>query len=159
MQLTTMQDIGGCRAMVGSLDEVRRVVRRWRNTTGRVVREFDYIGRPKVSGYRGVHLIVEYDGFQIEVQIRTLMQHYWATAVEKVGSSTDHDLKSGVGPPETLRMFKLLGDFLAAVEDRSIEGSELYEELVDAVEAVPDEFLRIMGLQVKEDHRLVLEFE
>lgn len=28
MQLTTMQDIGGCRAIVSSVDEVERVVRR-----------------------------------------------------------------------------------------------------------------------------------
>ena len=58
MQLTTMQDIAGCRAVLTSVEEVRRVQRRLaRNRPPR--RVSDYIDQPRPSGYRAVHLVVE----------------------------------------------------------------------------------------------------
>lgn len=50
----------------------------------------DYISTPKESGYRSLHLKYknknkyrpDYDGLQIEIQLRTKLQHIWATAVE-----------------------------------------------------------------------------
>ena len=57
MQLANMQDIGGCRAVLNSLDEVRRVQRRL-STNRPPLRVFDYIAKPRASGYRGVHVVV-----------------------------------------------------------------------------------------------------
>ena len=69
MQLANMQDIGGCRSVLRSIDEVRRVQRRLvRNRPP--IRVTNYIDEPRDSGYRGVHVIVEYDGRAIEVQLR-----------------------------------------------------------------------------------------
>jgi len=48
----------------------------------------DYISDPRRSGYRGVHVIVGYDGRQIEVQLRTRVMHDWAIAVERLSLST-----------------------------------------------------------------------
>lgn len=59
MRLTQMQDIGGCRVVLDSLDEVAAL----RDADSRSQAEHifveycDYIARPKLSGYRGVHLV------------------------------------------------------------------------------------------------------
>jgi putative GTP pyrophosphokinase len=81
MGLPTMQDIGGCRAVLGSIEEIRRVERRLRKNP--ILRYADYITTPRPSGYRGIHVVVGYsdrDGEEraIEVQLRAPMMHEWA---------------------------------------------------------------------------------
>jgi putative GTP pyrophosphokinase len=62
-QLTTLQDIAGCRGILSSVDEVNRLVRRFirsGSSKSNVVGIDDYVECPAASGYRGVHLITEY---------------------------------------------------------------------------------------------------
>ena len=111
MQLNTMQDIGGCRGVLNTIDEVRRVQTRLsKNRPPR--RVTDYIADPRPSGYRGVHVVVEYDGRQVEVQLRTRVMHEWAVAVERFGGRLNTDLKGGQGPAPLLA-------FLEAVSQAS----------------------------------------
>jgi ppGpp synthetase/RelA/SpoT-type nucleotidyltranferase len=71
----------------------------------KLVGQDDYIANPKFSGYRGIHLVYSYfsdrketfNGLKIEIQIRTQLQHAWATAVEIVGFFRRELLKSGEG--------------------------------------------------------------
>lgn len=89
-----------------------------------LVSEYDYVARPKESGYRGVHLVYKYkhhhhqiyDGLQIELQLRTRLQHAWATAVETVGTFLHYSLKSSEGPEEWLKFFALVGSAFAYLE-------------------------------------------
>lgn len=96
LQLSQMQDIGGCRAIMSTSSFVADVVRRFDNTRSTHVRKGkkDYILEPKPDGYRGVHLIYQYKGsgeaavfdkHRVEIQIRSRDQHAWATAVELSG--------------------------------------------------------------------------
>ena len=126
MALSQMQDIGGCRAVVGSVRSVRQLREAFMRSgmKHRLVREKDYIAIPKESGYRSVHLVYRYysdraptyNGLQIEMQLRSRMQHAWATAVETVGTLLDRALKSSVGPEEWLRFFSHVGSAFALVE-------------------------------------------
>jgi hypothetical protein len=126
MQLPRMQDIGGCRVVLRSPAEVRRLAQDYRSSRIKhhLVGEKDYITTPKESGYRGIHLIYRYhsdrmttyNGLLIELQIRTLLQHAWATAVETVGIFLEHSLKSSMGPNEWLRFFALSASAFARVE-------------------------------------------
>ncbi|RMG20666.1 MAG: hypothetical protein D6729_02400, partial [Deltaproteobacteria bacterium] len=76
------------------------------------------------QGYRGVHLIYQYhsdrmttyNGLRIELQIRSLLQHAWATAVETVGIFLQHSLKSSMGPDDWLRFFALSASAFARAE-------------------------------------------
>lgn len=128
LNLTQMQDIGGCRAILGSVPAVSRLVRLYERSQMKheLVHKDDYIKEPRDSGYRGVHLIYryysdrskDYNGLKIEMQIRTRLQHAWATAVETVSTFKQQALKSGLGDEQWLRFFALMGSFLAERERR-----------------------------------------
>lgn len=126
LKLSEMQDIGGCRAIVGSVQSVRRLVTSYERSRLKhtLARKDDYIVAPKKSGYRGVHLIYSYysdrtetyEGLQIEMQLRSALQHCWATAVETVGTFTEQALKSSQGEKDWLRFFALMGSSIASRE-------------------------------------------
>jgi hypothetical protein len=145
LKLSTMQDIGGCRAVVKPIRSVKRLVRLYETSDLKhsLDHKDDYIDEPKKSGYRGVHLIYSYhsdrtqtyEGLKIEVQLRSQLQHAWATAVETVGTFSGQALKSSQGEKAWLRFFALMGSAIAlrerspAVPDTPSNEKELVEEL------------------------------
>lgn len=95
-KLGALDDIAGCRIIVNSLKDVYKVQTRieelfretdtsFMDSIGIKV-EKNYINDPPFSGYRSLHLIVKqrYQNiiYRVEVQIRTRIQHLWATAIE-----------------------------------------------------------------------------
>lgn len=124
--LCELQDLGGCRVIVPSIIDVRSLVQMVRERTRHGVRdESDYLKRPKKDGYRSHHLMLNFrgrgpsavhDNRRIELQIRTRLQHSWATAVEAVGLFRGEDLKGNKGSVQWLRLFKLMSAEFAAAE-------------------------------------------
>jgi hypothetical protein len=116
MRLTQMQDIGGCRAVMRSVDDVYRLKESYLNGKGKyeIVHIDDYIRAPKYSGYRSIHLILRYNSIKypeynkvlLEIQMRTNVQHAWATAVETVGAVIGQALKSSEGEDRWLKYFQ-----------------------------------------------------
>lgn len=51
-----------------------------------------------IQGYRAVHVVVYPDGFPIEIQIRTQMQHEWAEMFEKVADVLGRGIRYGEPP-------------------------------------------------------------
>jgi ppGpp synthetase/RelA/SpoT-type nucleotidyltranferase len=127
MALSTMQDIGGLRAILPTIQDVFGIADDYRNSRfpHQLVKEFNYIDYPKESGYRSVHFVFkyknpkapEYNNLRIELQIRNQLQHSWATAVEIVGAFLETSLKSSEGPEKWLEFFSLLGSGFAYMED------------------------------------------
>jgi ppGpp synthetase/RelA/SpoT-type nucleotidyltranferase len=127
MKLSRMQDIGGLRAVLRRNALVYELVEGYVIST-RLKHELvsikDYIASPKPSGYRSIHLIYrynnpkapEYNGLSIEIQVRSRIQHAWATAVETMGTFIEHSLKSSEGPKEWLNFFSLAGSAFAHLE-------------------------------------------
>lgn len=128
MQLGTMQDIAGCRAVLGSIDEVRRVQKRFAKNRP-PLRVNDYIATPRASGYRGIHLIVVYDDRSIEVQLRTKVMHEWAITVERLSGRLSIDLKGGSGPPELQGLLRAASTAMALEETGAVVGQDLLEEM------------------------------
>lgn len=127
MNLSRMQDIGGIRAVLRSTSKVYELYDHYKNRSNFkhiLAGEDDYIARPKPSGYRGVHLMYKYrstdredlNGLLIEIQIRTKLQHAWATAVETMETFTQTALKSSIGPQEWLSFFAYTGSAFAYIE-------------------------------------------
>lgn len=137
MQLARMQDVGGLRAVVESVSQVRKLQGIY--CDGSLAHELvsvdDYIERPKESGYRSLHLIYRYknpvaeayNGLSLELQFRTRLQHAWATAVETIGSFLNQALKSSEGPTEWLDYFKIVSSAFALMEKCPV--GELHKEL------------------------------
>lgn len=92
LSLDRMQDIGGVRAILDDVDQVRRVEKRLMKRRPAVAYA-DYIEQPRASGYRGVHVIVEYDSRRIEVQLRTRLMHSWALTVERLSAANGANFK------------------------------------------------------------------
>lgn len=127
MKLARMHDLGGCRAVLSSVATVDEIVAYYTGSSQikhRLIRHDPYIAEPKASGYRGVHLVYAYysdkkptyNDLRIELQIRSQLQHAWATAVETVGTFTEQALKSSSGEANWLRFFALMSSALALRE-------------------------------------------
>lgn len=126
VKLDQINDLAGCRAILDDSDGVRRIIEICRTHFPHPVRkEYPYIENPKDDGYRSHHMVFEFDGGKdrddfsgrrVEFQIRTRLQHSWATAVEAVGLYRNEDMKAGQGDPEWLRLFALLSAEFAHAE-------------------------------------------
>lgn len=127
MALGGMQDIGGFRIVVKDtkdLMRLKKIIESQKETkTYKIEYWNDYIAEPRISGYRSIHYIYsirsnneKYDGLKLELQIRTKLQHNWATAVETAGIYTKTSLKSSKGPDEWLNFFKTVSSLFAVKE-------------------------------------------
>lgn len=127
MSLYGMQDLGGCRVIVDSIDDVYKSLNTYKNSRIRHIlkRENDYIQFPKTSGYRSYHIVYQFHSdttedynrnMRIEIQFRTKLQHIWATAVEVMGIYTKSALKASMGDADVLRFFSLVSSVFALME-------------------------------------------
>lgn len=126
MSVTGMSDIGGCRVILENKQELLALNASLNQsrTTHRTKRVRDYLTNPKSTGYRGIHRIYDcyhndhthlWKGFTIEVQLRTKLQHLWATTIEVVDLCEGKALKTN--PFEADRrwteFFFIMSEFLA----------------------------------------------
>jgi (p)ppGpp synthase/HD superfamily hydrolase len=114
MKLDQMQDVGGCRAIFASLDEVdeaARLIRTYGSNRWEIRQWSDYRqdGRSD-TGYRALHIVVVRSERLIEIQLRTMRQHAWAETVERVDALTHHHVKEGRAPDEFKEYFFLASD-------------------------------------------------
>lgn len=124
MGLGGMQDIGGFRAVLKDTKDLLNLQTILQTSkTHKLTKINDYVATPKPSGYRSIHYVYEfnsiqedYDGLRIELQIRTKLQHNWATAVETAGIITKTSLKSSQGPDNWLEFFKIVSSLFAIKE-------------------------------------------
>lgn len=144
MNLYKMQDIGGCRVILDSIDDVYEAIATYKYSRVRhkLIKEFDYIKNPKMSGYRSYHMVYQFHSDKketynknmfIEIQLRTKLQHIWATAVEMMGIYTHSNLKSSQGDEDILRFFTVVSSIFAIQENQPVcpGTSDWLDELLD----------------------------
>lgn len=150
IQLTRMQDIGGCRAIVPDIKKLIELHKRLKSSRSihKIIRTNDYL-KPKESGYSGIHVVYscflgseednEWKKTKIEVQLRTELQHAWATSLEIIDTLEGIKLKTSTeGHPKWRRFFRVAG-LLVAHEEKACLVSEddfpmLTQELRDLEE-------------------------
>ena len=157
MRLSAMQDIGGVRAIVAKVSQAEKLAKEYETSkrfTHLLKKSQNYINSPKDDGYRGIHLIYEYNntlartkkaeeskGKLIEIQIRSRLQHIWATAVETVGLMTGQSIKLHRGSEEWLEFFQYVSSIFAIIEKRNVlqahagkEEREIYEHVIQLID-------------------------
>lgn len=146
--LFRMQDLGGCRVIVPDVEHVYTAVeivkKNLINNGHEIERETDYIQKPReISGYRSYHIVVKYrdensslyNGMLIEIQIRSKLEHTWATTVEIMDFITEETLKAGTGREEYMLFFKLVSALFSIheqtpiVEGVAVEKKQIIENL------------------------------
>lgn len=184
MKLSQMQDIGGCRAVLKNaqiVEKLTEIYKRSRGLKHKRVNEKDYIQNPKPDGYRSVHLIYKYKsdkkstyvGLLIEIQIRSKIQHAWATAVETVDLFTKQAIKSNEGREDWMDFFRLLGSAFAKIEGKPCvpgtptDPEELFgkiKEKVQSLKVFPKmkswaRAIKVIEPKMKELHFFLLELD
>ena len=135
MKLARMDDIAGCRLIFPDLASLHAfrddfLNARFNHKRKNDIDKYDYIKRPKSTGYRGIHDIYSYDvnsdigrplkGLLIEIQYRTLVQHAWATAVEVIGFVTESQPKFERGDTRYQDAMALASEVLARVHENTL---------------------------------------
>ena len=90
MQVNRAEDIAGCRCIMSSAEKAYELYNRLLKNRDKLPflikgTIHDYIESPKESGYRSIHInavLKDGDNRRIEIQIRGLEHHNWATLVE-----------------------------------------------------------------------------
>ncbi|MFI2705871.1 RelA/SpoT domain-containing protein [Cellulosimicrobium composti] len=127
MRLAQMEDVAGCRVVLQSIGEVRRLEQQLHRGARSVTfgPTDDYVAQPRRGGYRAVHLhtvrTVRQGGevlgaWRVEVQLRTELQHTWAEAVETFDSAFGCDVKHEDAPEEVLVYFRALAEYYADLD-------------------------------------------
>ena len=141
--LTQIQDLAGCRVIVPSIGDVRKVIQFNKdNSAHEFFKDYDYISKPKKDGYRSFHRVFKFSPanddeghFQnrrVEIQFRTRLQHSWSTAVEAVGLYRGEDFKGGAGDGDWRRLFELMASEFATAENcPELEDAPSHKERVE----------------------------
>lgn len=120
MRLSTFQDIAGLRVVFKDEKLLDQNYSKLRSLTTRhkLKRLDNYHSLPKDDGYRGMHLIYQTNNMNmIEIQLRTELEHIWATAVEIYGELQNTSFKTGEGEDEWRTFFTLLSSYFAIKEN------------------------------------------
>ena len=164
MAVSKMQDVGGIRIIVPRITDVKLVhealIRKAKHEA--VLPPKDYIENPKQDGYRSLHQVFKYQNDQnedlnnmrIEIQIRTRLQHAWATSVETLGVIDRVAYKSGDGAEANKRFFQIASAVFALRENCNVPGEcrqsgrlDLISELKD-IEHKQQILTKLKGLSV-----------
>lgn len=155
LRLGRMQDLAGARIILPSIKDVEiignylkmKLYAHPEKNNFLFVREKNYISEPKKDGYRSVHQIYKYQGskekklkgYQIELQIRTKLQHQWATSVEIIDSIKQQSLKTGGGDACYRDFFKLSSKLIEYIELKK-DISEISESIISTLKKLDEEF-------------------
>lgn len=130
IKFTRMQDIGGCRAIVKNLKQLKELQALLvkSRSVHKIIHTSDYL-TPKESGYGGIHLVYScfddaednhsWKKTKVEVQLRTQLQHAWATSLEIIDTLEQIELKTSMGGHPIWREFFAIAGKLVAHDEKA----------------------------------------
>lgn len=161
MSLKNMQDIGGIRVVLannGKVNQLFNLLCKENVFLSEIggLKFKNYIKEPKEDGYRSIHIIGRFknnvgEDKNIEVQLRTQLQHCWATSLEIIDLFTHQNLKLNQGKPEWHLFFKLVSNQFEIIENlrgfKTNSQNVLIKEYIDFVKHKDN--IKIMDEAVK----------
>ena len=131
MKLSRMADLAGVRIILPDMNTLKLFIDDHNCVECEIKKEYfycndkkihDYIKFPKRDGYRGIHQIFEdkKHKLQLELQIRTQLQHEWATIVEILGSLMKTSFKIGEGDDRIKLFLKLCSALFSYQENAPV---------------------------------------
>lgn len=115
MHLSSMQDVGGVRVILENIESLLSFDTEICQLPT-LKSSKDYLAAPKASGYRGKHLIFERNGMLVEMQLRTQLQHLWATSVETIDVIRGTSMKTRRSDTYWQQFFELAASAFAYME-------------------------------------------
>ncbi|MCQ3812618.1 MAG: RelA/SpoT domain-containing protein [Acidimicrobiia bacterium] len=148
-RLSTLVDLGGCRAILTNQEDVYRVrdcfVQNSLRRNGQEDTVIDYVTLPRESGYRAVHIHTKFYGRRIEVQLRTSWQQLWAKYVEDLTGWSGIDFKNGEGPEGVLLSLRHLSEGLTQLEEGGFTDAALVEEISHLLRAAASAIVQVVS--------------
>jgi len=152
IRLSQIQDIAGCRIIVGDIDEQdRAVVSLQALFPGASIADRR---RFASHGYRAIHVIAKISGLPIEIQVRTTLQHTWAEFSERLSDSIDPGIKYGGGDDQMrevlLRYSKIVEEFevsernMAALPPQSLKRKMIQQGMNEQKQAISEALRRLI---------------
>ena len=163
VQLSTMNDIAGCRAILPTQKKVNKLVTEL--SKKKVFKIFrNYIDEPRESGYRSIHMIGDFEevsnkkNMKVELQIRTNIQHSWATAVEIVDLFTKDSIKTNEGSKDWSNFFIHISKIFVLFDDNPYINSlkKENEKNEDSNKKVHQKIYRHLVQQCREDKNVLI---
>jgi len=156
-----MADICGVRLVTQFEEDIELLVKLIATRSDmKILETKDYFKSPKPSGYKSVHLIIEYDVNTIrgvesiigEIQLRTLAMDFWATIEHslnyKYKDDMPHELKDRlVAAAETVHA---LDHEMGTIRDEIADAQRLFTRKSEVINAII-ESLNTLGKQGKKD--------
>ena len=99
--IKNINDIAGIRIICIKKEDIYNIRKLIENLPGiRILKEKDYIRNPKPSGYSSYHMIIDVPVclsqriiyVEVEIQIRTLAMHFWASIEHKAKYKSDKEI-------------------------------------------------------------------
>lgn len=129
MQINRAEDIAGCRCILSSEKQVfdlyNIIIKKQSKLPFEIKGKInDYISNPKDSGYKSIHLNVSLkdDNKRVEIQLRSIENHNWATLVEITDLLYDLKLKElgNKSDNELFNLHRLLSKPIQSISTKDI---------------------------------------
>lgn len=148
IRLSQIQDIAGCRVVMGDITEQEEVV----SSLCAAFPEASVTDRRAnpSHGYRAVHVIAFASGKAVEIQVRTALQHLWAELSEKFADVYDPNIKYGGGKELIRRVLTETSEHVAKLERKLVDLETLEKEPSGLPELANQKYPeRLEGLRAK----------
>jgi putative GTP pyrophosphokinase len=165
-----IEDIAGVRIVTKFVEDIAKIVLMIRARSGgdlEIVREKDYLKKPKESGYKSYHVIVKYAVYTsngpkeilAEIQIRTLAMNFWATIEHSLKYKYRHNMPANLKN----RLIKCaeasynLDEEMAKIRSEIIEAERIEELKTSLVNEIVEK-LQSLSTQTEESDNLNCQF-
>lgn len=169
MKLSRIQDIWWLRVIVKNVDYVyklRDILSLKSKFLHKLIKEDDYIRKPKSSGYRSLHLVYkyhsqyapEYNWLLLEIQLRTELQHIRATAVETAWIILQTNLKAWEWTKDRLEFFMLVSSIFAIQEWCVPLQIHQWKDIEDLKQQLRNLEIKLQAIKELEKYRHTIKF-